>query len=284
MEEEKKEETIDNKPVEEPVKKKAPIGIIFVLIAIILIGVSIAMFIVPSLKKDSKGNNNIEPEKKEPDKPKERTVSIAEAEDLIKSYLNFSDEVVLDPIERYTNNVSVIPSDISRENAFYITYLKHFNNQRTIGFDEFISALDQTFDNYYFEPGNVNLECATYIFEYDSEKKEFNRIDFNKMCAVAYNEAYIHDTYKVLSADIDTNVLKVRVGIYFGKGDKALDHDYFIDYNRIDPDTDNLVKFKKDKSVDTDRTDYSKGSIYEFQFLITNDNYSFISSERILNK
>ena len=168
MEEEKKEETIDNKPVEEPVKKKAPIGIIFVLIAIILIGASIVMIVIPALKKDSKGNNtNTEPEKKLPDKPKERTVSVAEAEELIKSYLKFADEVVLDPIERYTNNVSVIPTDISRENAFYITYLKHFNNEMTITFDDFINALDQTFDNYYFEPDDVNLKCETYSFKYD---------------------------------------------------------------------------------------------------------------------
>ena len=172
-------------------------------------------------------------------------------------------------LEVYTNDKTVTSEDIPNE-LLYRVGEESFDSsdKKSITIKDFKSELNKHFSvGYSFEPDTIDYNGAgCYKYRFDSISQEYVKKDISCEDSCSPNGTQYIIT-RAVGKDLD---LKVYVKVLFGSNDESIK--FYSDYERKKYLTDDYDKIEKY---------YYKGSEYEFIFQKVDDNYLFVSSERI---
>ena len=289
----KKEETKVEEKKEEPKKEEKPkannnkLAIIVMVIAL-LVG---AGYAVKTFVLDAKPSQGGTPSQGtggsgEPVGPSGGTiVSGLLEEDAVKLLesiiISDSTDANYQPIERIAKNTSVLSTDFTNEEIFFITYNKHFKSKQEFTAEEFQEKVATTLADVTYTPGAYKGDCNDRVFNYDEETGKYTIEMLDIACGIEGYENSVHDAYGYLSNTINDNTLVITIGVFFGKGtDESKDANYYYDYDRNNPVADGIV-ILEGNDVDRTATDFKKGTKYDLTFNIENGEYIFVKAEQV---
>ncbi len=172
-------------------------------------------------------------------------------------------------LEYYTNDNEVTIDDIPNELLYRVGEEIFFlSNKKSMSIEEFNSELKKHFSvGFSFDPEEIDYNGAVcYKYRFDPISKEFIKKDIGCEDSCSVNTTQ----YIITKVEKDDLNLKVYVRVLFGSGDESIK--FYSDYDRkkyVTDDYKNLDKY------------YYKGNEYLFNFQKVEDNYLFVSSDRV---
>ena len=173
-------------------------------------------------------------------------------------------------LEVYANDNTVTSEDIPNE-LLYRVGEESFNlsEKKSITIKDFNSELQKHFSvGYTFDPDTIDYNgVGCYKYRFDSISKEYIKKDISCEEDSCNPNGTQYIITRAVGKDLD---LKVYIKVLFGSNDESIK--FYSDYERKKYITDDYKKIEKY---------YYKGSEYEFIFQKVDDNYLFVSSEKI---
>ena len=213
--------------------------------------------------------------------PSTKMISRDEAMKLISDLIvNDSIDANYQPIERLAKSTTVLSTDLTNDEVFYITYNKYFKNLEGFAVEDFQNKVAMTLADVTYTPESYSGDCNDRVFEYDETAETFKIELLNLACAIEGYDSSVHDLYGYLGNTIDGDELVISIGVFFGKGtDDTKEDEYYYDFDRNNPVADGVIT-KTETGVDENATDFKRATKYDITFNVVDGNYVFVKAEQ----
>lgn len=274
-------------------KKKNPIGIILLIIAIICFFIG-GFFITKSgalvkkneVKKEDKKDVPTNEEKEE-ETDENTNKDTKEEKNTNKEEINFKTSELIDslfitdpsrknwcsPIENLISDKKFEAKDITSTYAWDLAMKAGIGKLETISLDDVNKAVQKYLGkDYKFDPKTANTSACSGTLIYDENTKTYTRKKVDGGCGESCGA---FTRYKVINETESNGIIKINIKVIFADGEK-----YYSDYQK-----NNVLGIVKEIGYDNidswlnDNID--KGSTYQFTFKSEDGNNVFVSSEPV---